>query len=170
MESHYWKMDDPEFTFGWPQNKTSGWATLGGWGYEGDALIKDNRRLEHQINAAEMFLSLAPDSDRSQRLRDLWKLLMRPQNHDCFIVSGFESEYEHVLTTNLEVARMMSREVEAGIRQLRQEAVEHLAGAPTAESAAVMDLNTSWRMARRNWSFSELHQPMRMKTPVWWVW
>jgi hypothetical protein len=136
LGSLYWKMDDPLFTFGWPQNKTSLWATLGGWGYEGDALLKGNRRLEHELNAAEMLVSLAPDSDRSQRLRDLWKKLMLPQNHDCFIVCGFAGEYEHVLTTNLEIAKMMSREVEAGVHQLRQEAAGHLAGAPTAESPA----------------------------------
>ena len=141
LESKYWKMDDPEFTFGWPQNKTSGWATLGGWGYEGDALLKENHRLEHQMNAAELLLSLAPDSARTQRLRDLWKLLMRPQNHDCFIVSGFESEYEHVFSTNLEVARMMSREVEAGLTELRQEAVQQLAAAQRAESASVICQN-----------------------------
>jgi hypothetical protein len=136
LESQYWKMDDPVFNFGWPQNKESLWGTLGGWGYEGDALLKENRRLEHELNAAEILLSSAPDSGRSKRLRDLWKQLMRPQNHDCFIVGGFESEYEHVLTTNLEVAKMMSSEVEAGVRQLRQEAAEHLAGAPAAESSA----------------------------------
>lgn len=134
LESRYWTMDDPIFAFGWPQNKESLWATLGGWGYEGDALLKENRRLEHELNAAEMLLSLAPDSGRSKRLRDLWKKFMLPQNHDCFIVCGFAGEYEHVLTTNLEIAKMMSREVEGGIRQLRQEAVEYLAGAPTVES------------------------------------
>jgi len=136
LESLYWKMDDGLFTFGWPQNRESLWATLGGWGYEGDALLKENRRLEHELNAAEILLSLAPDSARSKRLRDLWKKLMLPQNHDCFIVCGFQGEYEHVLTTNLEIAKMMTREVEAGVHQLRQEAIERLGGAPAGESPA----------------------------------
>jgi hypothetical protein len=136
LESQYLKMDDGVFIFGWPQNKGALWETLGGWGYEGDALLKENRRLEHELNAAEILLSLVPDSGRSKRLRDLWKKLMVPQNHDCFIVSGFSGEYEHVLTTNLEIAKMMTREVELGIRQLRQEALERLAGAQTAESPA----------------------------------
>ncbi len=134
LDSRYWKMDDGVFTFGWPQNKGSLWATLGGWGYEGDALLKTNRRLEHELNAAELLLSLVPDSVRSKRLGDLWKRLMLPQNHDCFIVCGFAGEYEHVLTTNLEIAKMMSREVKSGVSQLRQQAFEHLAEAQTAQS------------------------------------
>ena len=135
LESQYWKMDEPVFLFGWPQNQGSLWGTMGGWGYEGDALLKQNRRLEHELNAAEMLISLAPDAARSKRLRELWKKLMQPQNHDCFIVSEFPAEYENIRTTNLEVARMMSREVEAGLRELRQEACAQLAVGHASEAA-----------------------------------
>jgi hypothetical protein len=124
LDAVQWKMDDASFNFGWPQNKGALWETLGGWGYEGDALLKENRRLEHELNALEMFLAFVPDAGRAARLRELWKKLMLPQAHDCFIVSGYPGEYEDVLTTNLEVSKMMFREVWQGVRQLRQEASE----------------------------------------------
>ena len=59
---------------------------------------------------------------------------MRTQCHDCFIVSGFPGEYDHVWTTNLEITRMMNREVESSVRQLRAETIEHLAAGSSAES------------------------------------
>jgi hypothetical protein len=136
LDTQYSKMDDVVFNLGWPQIAGHLSENLGGWGFEGDALLKENRRLEHQLNAAEMLLCFVPDSGRSKRLRDLWKKLMLPQHHDCFGGCGFAAEYEHVLTTILEVARMMTREVDLGVSQLRQEALESLAGAPTAESPA----------------------------------
>ena len=120
FETRYLRMDDVSFMFGWPQNKGSLWGTIGGWGYEGDWLLKQNRRHEHALNAAEILLALAPDEKLASRIAELWKSLMVTQNHDVFIVSGFSAEYEGVHTTNLEVAGMRFREVEAGIGEVRR--------------------------------------------------
>ena len=136
FKSQYLNMDGAQFTFGWPQNEASLWATMGGWGYEGDWLLKENRRLEHELNATELLLASAPDVGRSKRLQDLWKKFMATQNHDCFIVSGFPAQYEQVDCTNLEVVKMMNREVGSGIRQLRQEALDHLATGHSSNSPA----------------------------------
>lgn len=126
FESRYLRMDDVSFMFGWPQNKGSLWGTIGGWGYEGDWLLKQNRRFEHELNAAEILVALAPSPKLSDQLADLWKSLMVTQNHDVFIVSGFPAEYEGVRTTNLEVAGMRFREVEAGIREVRRSVLKGL--------------------------------------------
>jgi hypothetical protein len=134
LDTQYWKMDDGALNFGWPQNKGAIWATMGGWGYDGDALPKENRRLEHELNALELLLSVTPDAQRSRRLRDLWKRLMLPQAHDCFIVSRFPAQYHGVKTSNLEVCRMMWREIEADIRQLQGEVAEDLAGTQPANA------------------------------------
>jgi hypothetical protein len=120
-------LDDGTFLFGWPQNKGMLWAEIGGWGYEGDGLFKENRRLENELHATELMLCLLPDPDRSKRLRSYWKKLMLTQQHDCFMAAGYPAEYEGTLTTNVEVARMMAREVDSGVRQLRQEVVEQTA-------------------------------------------
>jgi hypothetical protein len=137
LELHRFKLDDGTFLFGWPQNKGMLWAEIGGWGYEGDGLFKENRRLENELHATELMLSLLPDPDRSKRLRSYWKKLMLTQQHDCFMAAGYPAEYEGTLTTNFEVARMMAREVDSGARQLRQEVAERMAnkqaGAPQAQ-------------------------------------
>jgi len=127
LEPHRFKLDDGTFLFGWPQNKGMLWAEIGGWGYEGDGLLKENRRLEHELSATELLLSLLPDADRAKRLRSYWKKLMLTQQHDCFMAAGYPAEYEGTLTTNFEVARMMAREVDSGTRQLRQEVARGLA-------------------------------------------
>lgn len=127
LPRYRYHMDDVTLLFGWPENKDTLWAKIGGWGYEGDALLKQTCELEHQLNAAEQLLSLAPDPGRTVELRDLWKKFLLTENHDCFIVSGFPAEYNHVKTTNLEVAGMIAREVRAGIGQIREKSVAALA-------------------------------------------
>lgn len=122
-----YRMDDVTLLFGWPENRNSLWEKIGGWGYEGDVLLKQTREIEHQLNAAEQILSLAPDRSRSVEFRNLWKKFLLTENHDCFIVSGFPAEYNHVKTTNLEVTRMIAREVSAGIRRIREESIAALA-------------------------------------------
>lgn len=134
LPRYRYHMDDVTLLFGWPENKDTLWAKIGGWGYEGDALLKQTRELEHQLDAAEQLLSLAPDPGRAAEFRDLWKKFLLTENHDCFIVSGFPAEYNHVKTTNLEVARMMAREVSAGIGQLREQSAAALADGKTSEA------------------------------------
>ena len=77
--------------------------------------------LEHKLNALEQLISANPSADRAERLRRLWKKTMLSENHDCFIVSGYPGEYEGVATTNLEITKMMSREVDAEIARMREE-------------------------------------------------
>jgi hypothetical protein len=136
FKSQYLNMDSAQFAFGWPQNVGALGNSLGGWGYEGDWWFKENRRLEQELNATELLLSSVPEVSRSKRLRDLWKKFMATQNHDCVVVSAFPAEYEQVRTTNLEVVKMINREVESGIRQLRQEAVDRLATGHALNSPA----------------------------------
>jgi len=156
LDSRYLKLDEARFDFGWPQNKGILWETLGGWGFEGDCLLKENRRIEHELNAAEILAALAPDSHRAKQLRDFWKKLMVTQNHDCFIVSGFSAEYEDVHTTNLEVARMRFREIDSGVRQLRQETLARLAASSGSDVQVIC----------QNPSGISVRQPIVLETDV----
>lgn len=143
LATKYWTMDDAGLLFGWPRNRGLLWEKMGGWGYEGDVLLKENRRLEHELHTAELLLSLLPDSERSIRLRSLWKHLMNTQNHDCFIVSGYPGVYENVTTTNLEIVGTMTREVDSGIRQLREQVIGGMAREHSETKVAVICQNAA---------------------------
>ncbi len=146
----YFKLDDAGTAFGWPQNKGMLWATIGGWGYEGDALFKENRRLEHQLHAAELLLSVLPDAQRTARMEGLWKKLMMTQNHDCFIVAGFPGEYNHVVTTNLEITKSIVAEIDSEVRNLRQAVLDGMSKATaTGERTEIVCQNASCIQARQ---------------------
>jgi len=119
LDSEYLSMDDAHFDFGWPQNAKSLWGRIGGWGYQGDRLLKQDRQLEHQLRATELAAALAGRHDLSAELTRLWKDFLVPQNHDFFIVSGFEAEMDGVRTTNLEAASIIHRKLGDAAAKLR---------------------------------------------------
>jgi len=121
FDSEYFSMDDANLQF-------DIWAGLGGWGYQGDWFLTAQRQTEHLLKAAELLVSLRPSDDHYKKLGELWKKFMVSQNHDMFIVSGFPAEYDGVMTTNLEAARMIHREVRSGITELRKSFRDGLAG------------------------------------------
>jgi Glycosyl hydrolases family 38 N-terminal domain len=119
LPSEYVSMDDGKFEF-------NRWAGLGGCGYQGELVLTSLRQREHALRAAELLLGLDPNPERQEKLDRLWKKYMVAQNHDLFIVAGFPAEYNQVITTNLEAGRMIQREVNAGIVELRNSLYESL--------------------------------------------
>jgi hypothetical protein len=113
LDSEFLSLDDAKFLF-------DIWGGLGGWAYQGDRLLTSQRQLEHSLKAAELLVSLRPDDGASEKLHKLWNKFMVSQNHDMFVVSGFASDYNHVLTTNLEASLMIHREVQDEIGKLRK--------------------------------------------------
>ena len=118
--SEYIRLDDATFTFGWPQNKGLLWEKMGGWGFQGDFLMKEDRRLETKLKALEQLLSLSPHPELKKRVEDLWKKLMVTQNHDFFMVADYPMQYRKVNTSMLEVAAMMYREIDADAAEIRR--------------------------------------------------
>ena len=143
-DTKYFAMEDAGSTFGWPEDKGLLWEHIGGWGYEGDALLKENRRVEHQMHAAELLLSLAPDAQRAGKMDSLWKKLMMTQNHDCLIVSGYPAAYQNILATNLQVTKALIAEIDVELLKLRTAVLEKMAkAAGSGKSVEVVCQNTS---------------------------
>ena len=136
--SEYIRLDDATFTFGWPQNQGMLWEKMGGWGFQGDFLMKEDRRLESKLKALEQLLSIAPLPNLNKKVEDLWKKLMITQNHDFFIVADYPMQYKKVNTSMLEVAAMMYREIDAEVAEVRRTIYSSLLPSSSRKSEQIL--------------------------------